>query len=36
MYLPGGGNVLRAFKQSCAVRVLIVGQDPFPRGSFRR
>jgi uracil-DNA glycosylase len=23
-------------KQSCAVPVLIVGQDPSPRGSFRR
>jgi uracil-DNA glycosylase len=30
-YLPAGGNVLRAFKQPFAeVRVLIVGQDPYP------
>jgi uracil-DNA glycosylase len=30
-YLPAGDNVLRAFKQSFAdVRVLIVGQDPYP------
>src|SRR6266567_4203071 len=30
-YLPAGENVLRAFKQSFAdVRVLIVGQDPYP------
>ncbi|HEX3955768.1 MAG TPA: uracil-DNA glycosylase [Trebonia sp.] len=30
-YLPSGDNVLRAFKQSFAdVRVLIVGQDPYP------
>src|SRR5690348_3787930 len=31
-YLPAGENVLRAFKQPFdAVRVLIVGQDPYPR-----
>ena len=30
-YLPAGENVLRAFKQPfVAVRVLIVGQDPYP------
>jgi len=30
-YLPAGENVLRAFKQPfAAVRVLIVGQDPYP------
>ena len=30
-YLRAGGNVPRAFKQPFAdVRVLIVGQDPFP------
>jgi uracil-DNA glycosylase len=30
-YLPGGQNVLRAFTQPLsAVRVLIVGQDPYP------
>ena len=30
-YLPAGENVLRAFKQPFAgVRVLIVGQDPYP------
>jgi uracil-DNA glycosylase len=30
-YLPSGENVLRAFKQPLAdVRVLIVGQDPYP------
>jgi len=30
-YLPAGENVLRAFKQPWAdVRVLIVGQDPYP------
>jgi uracil-DNA glycosylase len=30
-YLPAGENVLRAFKQSFdGVRVLIVGQDPYP------
>jgi uracil-DNA glycosylase len=30
-YLPGGRNVLRAFTQPFAdVRVLIVGQDPYP------
>jgi uracil-DNA glycosylase len=30
-YLPSGENVLRAFKQPfSAVRVLIVGQDPYP------
>jgi uracil-DNA glycosylase len=30
-YLPAGDNVLRAFKQPFAdVRVLIVGQDPYP------
>jgi uracil-DNA glycosylase len=30
-YLPAGENVLRAFKQPfCDVRVLIVGQDPYP------
>lgn len=30
-YLPAGGNVLRAFTQPFAdVRVLIVGQDPYP------
>ncbi len=30
-YLPGGANVLRAFTQPFdAVRVLIVGQDPYP------
>jgi uracil-DNA glycosylase len=30
-YLPSGDNVLRAFKQPfTAVRVLIVGQDPYP------
>jgi len=30
-YLPAGKNVLRAFKQPFAdVRVLIVGQDPYP------
>src|SRR6201999_297651 len=30
-YLPAGDNVLRAFKQPFDdVRVLIVGQDPYP------
>jgi uracil-DNA glycosylase len=30
-YLPAGANILRAFKQPLAdVRVLIVGQDPYP------
>src|SRR6516165_10046567 len=30
-YLPAGENVLRAFKQPFdAVRVLLVGQDPYP------
>jgi len=30
-YLPAGENVLRAFKQPFAdVRVMIVGQDPYP------
>ena len=30
-YLPAGSNVLRAFRQPLAdVRVLIVGQDPYP------
>ncbi len=30
-YLPAGANVLRAFRQPFAgVRVLIVGQDPYP------
>src|SRR3954465_10794793 len=30
-YLPAGDNVLRAFTQPFAeVRVLIVGQDPYP------
>ncbi|HEY5856364.1 MAG TPA: uracil-DNA glycosylase [Aldersonia sp.] len=30
-YLPAGGNVLRAFQQPFDdVRVLIVGQDPYP------
>ncbi len=30
-YLPAGVNVLRAFRQPfCDVRVLIVGQDPYP------
>jgi uracil-DNA glycosylase len=30
-YLPAGGNVLRAFQQPLSeVRVLIVGQDPYP------
>ncbi|HEY3503075.1 MAG TPA: uracil-DNA glycosylase [Actinocatenispora sp.] len=30
-YLPAGDNVLRAFRQPMAdVRVLIVGQDPYP------
>lgn len=30
-YLPSGDNVLRAFKQSLdEVKVLIVGQDPYP------
>jgi uracil-DNA glycosylase len=30
-YLPGGQNVLRAFSRPLAdVRVLIVGQDPYP------
>lgn len=30
-YLPAGGHVLRAFAQPLdAVRVLIVGQDPYP------
>ena len=30
-YLPSGDNVLRAFKQPFdEVRVLIVGQDPYP------
>jgi uracil-DNA glycosylase len=30
-YLPAAGNVLRAFQQPFgAVRVLIVGQDPYP------
>jgi uracil-DNA glycosylase len=30
-YLPAGGHVLRAFTQPLdAVRVLIVGQDPYP------
>src|SRR6478672_471759 len=30
-YLPAGGHVLRAFEQPLdSVRVLIVGQDPYP------
>src|SRR5205085_9521590 len=30
-YLPAGANILRAFTQPLAdVRVLIVGQDPYP------
>jgi uracil-DNA glycosylase len=30
-YLPAGDNILRAFKQPFAdVRVLVVGQDPYP------
>jgi uracil-DNA glycosylase len=30
-YLPAGGNILRAFKQPLdGVRVLVVGQDPYP------
>lgn len=30
-YLPAGANVLRAFQQPFdGVRVLIVGQDPYP------
>ncbi len=30
-YLPAGENILRAFRQPMAdVRVLIVGQDPYP------
>jgi uracil-DNA glycosylase len=30
-YLPAGQNVLRAFRQPfCDIRVLIVGQDPYP------
>jgi uracil-DNA glycosylase len=30
-YLPAGGSILRAFRQPLAsVRVLIVGQDPYP------
>ena len=30
-YLPAGENVLRAFKQPFAgIRVLVVGQDPYP------
>jgi len=30
-YLPAGNNILRAFQQPMAdVRVLIVGQDPYP------
>src|SRR6201985_4000452 len=30
-YLPAGDNVLRAFRQPFGeVRVLIVGQDPYP------
>lgn len=30
-YLPAGGNILRAFAQPLSdVRVLIVGQDPYP------
>lgn len=30
-YLPAGANILRAFRQPLAdVRVLIVGQDPYP------
>jgi uracil-DNA glycosylase len=30
-YLPSGDNILRAFRQPLAdVRVLIVGQDPYP------
>jgi uracil-DNA glycosylase len=30
-YLPAGDNILRAFRQPMAdVRVLIVGQDPYP------
>ena len=30
-YLPAGANILRAFRQPMAdVRVLIVGQDPYP------
>jgi uracil-DNA glycosylase len=30
-YLPGGAHVLRAFEQPLdAVRVLVVGQDPYP------
>ena len=28
--LPAGENVLRAFKPFAGVRVLIVGQDPYP------
>ena len=35
-YLPAGENVLRAFKQPFAdVRVLIVGQDPYPTPGHR-
>jgi uracil-DNA glycosylase len=30
-YLPAGGNILRAFRQPLSdIRVLIVGQDPYP------
>ena len=29
-YLPAGPNVLRAFQQPFDVRVLIVGQGPYP------
>ncbi|HWN25946.1 MAG TPA: uracil-DNA glycosylase, partial [Actinomycetospora sp.] len=30
-YLPAGANVLRAFQQPFAdVRVLVMGQDPYP------
>jgi uracil-DNA glycosylase len=33
-YLPSGDNILRAFRQPMAdVRVLIVGQDPYPTPS---
>ena len=35
-YLPAGENGLRAFKQPFAdVRVLIVGQDPYPDARLR-
>lgn len=35
-YLPSGANVLRAFQQPFAsVRVLIVGQDPYPTPATR-